>query len=408
MKILQLCNKPPYPPVDGGTIAMNSITQGLLDEGHEVRVLSVESDKHPVLHDRMPGEYLNATDFSSVYIDLGIHPLDAFIALLCGESYHVKRYVSRTFQERLIEILDHEEFDVVHVESIFLTPYLPTIRRHSKAVVVLRAHNVEHLIWRRTARGTSNPFKSWYLRRLSQALAVYEREHIGDYDGIACITPNDVKFFKEEFRCRKPIIDLPFGIISPDSVENIEAEENSLFHIGSMDWMPNQEGIGWFLKKVWPEVHKRVPEARMYLAGRNMPSNLMNSEIEGVKVIGEVPDSSYFIASKEINVVPLLSGSGIRVKIIEAMSMGKTVVTTTIGAEGIRCTPGKDIIIANTPEEFAKEIRRLVDDKDYCHEIGQNAALLIAEQYNNSKLSKELVAFYEQLLGKKGLMEDEE
>ena len=88
MKVLQLCNKPPFPPVDGGTLAMNSITQGLLSAGCEVKVLSVCSDKHPVLKERMPEEYLKTTRFESVYVDLGIHPLDAAVAMLCGESYH--------------------------------------------------------------------------------------------------------------------------------------------------------------------------------------------------------------------------------------------------------------------------------------------------------------------------------
>lgn len=396
MKVLQLCNKPPYPSVDGGTLAMNSVTQGLLEAGCEVRVLSLCSDKHPVLESRMTEEYRRATRFKAVHIDLGIHPLDAGVAVLCGESYHVKRFISKEFAKHLAQVLEEEQFDVVHVESIFMTPYVPIIRKHSSAKVVLRAHNVEHTIWRRVAQSERNPFKRWYLKHLSLTLGAYEREHLNDYDGVVCITANDERQLRE-MGCRRPMMAMPFGVM-PETVMGVDEEPDSLFHIGSMDWMPNLEGVKWFLKQVWPKVHERMPQLTLYLAGRKMPDDLMRLEMEGVRVLGEVPDATYFIASKQINVVPLLSGSGIRVKIIEAMSAGKAVVTTTIGAEGIGCTDGKDVLIADTPEQFVEQLQRCVDNPEFRKEIGCNAARLIAEQYSNKQLTQQLLAFYDKIL----------
>lgn len=396
MKVLQLCNKPPYPSVDGGTLAMNSVTQGLLEAGCEVRVLSLCSDKHPVLESRMTEEYRRATRFEAVHIDLGIHPLDAGVAVLCGESYHVKRFISKEFAKKLAQVLEEEQFDVVHVESIFMTPYVPIIRKHSCAKVVLRAHNVEHTIWRRVAQSERNPFKRWYLKHLSLTLGAYEREHLNDFDGVVCITANDERQLRE-MGCRKPMMAMPFGVM-PETVAGVEEEPDSLFHIGSMDWMPNLEGVKWFLKQVWPMVHERMPQLTLYLAGRKMPDDLMRLEMDGVKVLGEVPDATYFITSKQINVVPLLSGSGIRVKIIEAMSAGKAVVTTTIGAEGIGCTDGKDVLIADTPEQFVEQLQRCVDNPEFRKQIGSNAARLITEQYSNKQLTQQLLAFYDKLL----------
>lgn len=398
MKILQLCNKPPYPPVDGGTLAMNSITQGLLAAECEVRVLSMCSDKHRVLEDRMTDEYREATRFEAVYVDLNIHPLDAGVALLCGESYHVKRFESKAFATRLREILEEETFDIIHVESVFLTPYLPIIRKHSQAPVLLRAHNVEHLIWRRVAQSERNPFKRWYVKNLSLTLGAYEREHINDYDGVVSITENDARLLRE-MGCRKPITSIPFGI-SPESLENVEVEPNSLFHLGSMDWMPNQEGIQWFLDEVWPLVHEQMPQLTLYLAGRKMSPELLHLQMEGVKVVGEVPDAMYFIATKQINIVPLLSGSGIRVKIIEAMSAGKTVIATTIGAEGIAYTDGKNILLADTPDQFVQQLKHCVDDPDFCQQVGRNAYTLIAEEYGNQRLTEKMLSFYEKFLNR--------
>lgn len=396
MKVLQLCNKPPYPPVDGGTMAMNSITQGLLSRGCEVKVLTVETDKHPVRKERVTDDYCAKTSMESVFVDLSVRPLPALFAMLCGESYHVKRYVNEEFAAKLRTILEGEEFDVVHVESIFLTPYVPLIRKYSKAKVMLRAHNVEHLIWKRVAQSCTNPLKRWYLKHLSLTLRVYELEHINDYDGIVCITKNDADYFREN-GCRKPLTVIPFGV-EPEDVPQVEAEPDSLFHIGAMDWLPNQESIHWLLEEVWPVVHREVPRAKLYLAGRKMPECWMKAHIEGVSVVGEVPDAMYFIGSKKINVVPLLSGSGIRVKIIEAMSVGKTVITTTVGAQGIDYTDGENLLIANTPQEFAQQIKRCLDDDDFCHRVGAAAERLISEQYNEGKLADKLLKFYNERL----------
>lgn len=396
MKVLQLCNKPPYPPVDGGTMAMDSITEGLLYQGCEVKVLTVETDKHPVRRERIPDDYLQQTGLESVYIDLGVKPLPAAGAMLCGESYHVKRYVSEAFAAKLREILEKERFDIVHVESIFLTPYVPLIRKHSDAKVILRAHNVEHLIWKRVAQSCQNPLKRWYLKHLSLTLRAYELEHLNDYDSVVCITKNDAEVFRQA-GCRKPIASIPFGIDTGE-VPSVDVEPNSLFHIGAMDWLPNQESIRWLLEEVWPVVHREVPQAKLYLAGRKMPAQWMHANIEGVTVIGEVPDAMYFIGSKKINVVPLLSGSGIRVKIIEAMSIGKTVITTTVGAQGIDYTDGENILIADTPEQFAQQIKRCLDDDVFCSNIGKAAARLVAEQYNKQTLAKQLIDFYNKRL----------
>lgn len=396
MKVLQLCNKPPYPSVDGGTMAMDSITSGLLCEGCEVKVLTVETDKHPVRRELIPAEYLKQTGLESVYVDLRVKPLPAIFAMLCGESYHVKRYVSEAFAAKLREILEKESFDIVHVESIFLTPYVPLIRKYSDAKIILRAHNVEHLIWRQVAQSCTNSLKRWYLKHLSLTLRAYELEHLNDYDGVVCITKNDAEVFRQA-GCRKPVVSIPFGI-DPGEVPSVEVEPDSLFHIGAMDWFPNQESIRWMLEEVWPVVHREVPQAKLYLAGRKMPSQWMNATIEGVSVIGEVPDAMYFIGSKKINVVPLLSGSGIRVKIIEAMSIGKTVITTTVGAQGIDYTDGENILIADTPEQFARQIKRCLDDDAFCSRVGEAAAQLVADQYDRKKLAEELIEFYNKRL----------
>ena len=396
MKVLQLCSKPPYPPVDGGTLAMNSITQGLLAAGCEVRVLAMCSEKHPVLEDRIPDDYRRATRFEAVFVDLRLHPLDAGVAMLCGDSYHVRRFESKAFAARLAQVLQEETFDIVHVESIFLAPYVPVIRRHSNAPVILRTHNVENQIWRRMAMSERNCCKRWYIKHLALTLRAYEREHVNDFDGVVSITDNDADYFRSE-GCRKPIVTIPFAI-TPARVDGVAEQPGTLFHLGSMDWLPNQEGVRWFLDRVWPLIHSQMPSLTLHLAGRRMSDQLLNLQLEGVHIVGEVPDAATFIASKQINVVPLLSGSGIRVKIIEAMSQGKAVVTTTVGAQGIGAVDGLHLLIADTPERFAAQIRRCVDDPAFRQDVGANARQFIADNYGIEPLTRQLLAFYDKRL----------
>ena len=390
MNVLQLCIKPPFPPVDGGTIAMHSLSQALLSLDANLFILSVASDKHPVHTDALPQDYCQKTHFQSVYIDLNIHPLHAAAALLSRTSYNVSRYLSDDFSHTLAELLRNNRFDAVLVESLFLTPYLPLIRSLSSARVVLRAHNVEHHIWQQRAASSRNPFKRLYLSHLARTLKTYELNHLNDYDAIACISRNDADFFLHN-GCHKPLFNIPFAMQAIPQLDSAP-EPYSLFHIGAMDWAPNLEGIDWFLHNVWPLLHATLPQARLFLAGRKMPQHLLDLHLDGVSIIGEVPDAQQFIASKLINIVPLLSGSGLRIKIIEAMAAGKTVVSTSVGAAGINYTDGTDILIADTPEEFVNHISHCLSDPAFCRSIGTNAAELIRQHYNPTQVSKSLLA----------------
>ncbi len=397
MKILQFCYKPPYPALDGGSMGMHYVTEGLINNGHQVKVLSFHSKKHPCKVEKLPEEYVEKTQFETVFVDLDIKILPALVAYLCGESYHVKRFINDAMKRKLVEILKKEEFDIIQVESIFLTPYLPLMRKYSKAKIVLRAPNIENKIWWRIYKATKNPFKKSYIKHLALTLEYYENSHINDYDAVSPVTDVDAQYFIEH-GLRKVCKAIPFGMNTPELISDVLQEKDTIFHIGSMNWHPNEQGIKWFLEECWSKVKEQSPQVKAYFAGRYMPQWLLNTEMEDVNIVGEVADSIHFMTSKQIMVVPLLSGSGIRIKIIEAMSIGKTVIATTIAAEGIMYEDKKNIIIANTPEEFAAAVKFCLDNPEECKAIGNEAYKLIAEQYNNDNIVKQLVSLYEQVL----------
>lgn len=399
MKILFLCNKSPYPPKEGGPIAMNALIEGMADAGHQVKVLAINSNKYGIEVKDIPPAYREKTNIETAYINLAVKPVDAFLNLFTGKSYHVERFISKSFENKLIDILEKEDFDVVQFETLFITPYIETIRKHSKAKIVLRSHNIEHLIWKRVAEITKNPLKKAYLGHLWKTLKKYELGHLNDYDGIVTITRNDGDFFRKN-GCTIPLTDIPFGIRLEkfERHENIPMEFPSLFHIGAMNWIPNIEGVKWFLDKVWPQIHQAFPNLKFYLAGREMPDWLTYLNKKHVEVLGEVDDALDFIQSKAIGIVPLFSGSGIRIKIIEGMAMGRAVVSTSIGAEGIHVESGKNIMLADDPQSFFKAVKQCVERREFCESLGREAKSLIRSDHDNQKLINKLESFYNSIL----------
>lgn len=378
---------------------MNAMVKGLQNAGHSVKILSVNSNKYNVKPGDIPDDYKKSTGIELVYIDLSLKPLPAFIRLVKNESYHISRFISRDFETALTRILTAEKFDVIQFETLYTTPYINHIRSLSDARLVLRAHNIEHLIWKRIARGETNPLRKWYINKLSRTLENYEKSVLDRLDGVVAITGKDANYF----RSSKPglaVIDIPFGIdaATDNSTMTVEPTRGfKLFHLGSMNWMPNQEGIKWFLNEVWPDLHTRYPELTFSLAGRAMPQWLCKLQMPGVFVDGEVPDALAYMQQHDAMIVPLFSGSGIRIKIIEGMLAGKTIITTPVGAEGINFTPGKELLIANDAPGFVRAIEMLIAKPIAYQEIGCHARELVLKEHNNALLMEKLTNFYSSL-----------
>jgi glycosyltransferase involved in cell wall biosynthesis len=394
MKILQICNKSPYPPKEGGPIAMHNIAYGLMRNGHTVHILTVNTPKYFIDVDFIPADYSSKTNFSAVYIDTRTKIWPAFLNFFSKKSYHVTRFINENFREKLKEILKENSYDVVQLETVYMAPYITLIRELSKAKIVLRAHNVEFLIWERLSRYSTNFLKKWYVGYLAKKLKKYELQMLNTYDGIAAITKIDADYLKA-LGCKIPITVIPFGIdISDYVMKPVNEEKISLFHLGSMDWFPNQEGIKWFVDNCWGKIVSDFPDIKLYLGGRNMPEWLLETGLKNVITLSCVEDGHAFISAHTIMIVPLLSGSGVRIKIIEGMALGKTIISTTIGAEGINCENGVNIMIADTPEDFYSTVKILLGDVDKIREIGESARKNIENEYDIDKTTQKLVGFY--------------
>jgi glycosyltransferase involved in cell wall biosynthesis len=380
---------------------MHAMISGLLQAGNSVKVLAANTNKYTVDPDTIPAGFKEKTQIEFVDIDLSLSVSGALFNFLSRKSYHITRFHTKAFAQKITEVLRKESYDIIQLETLQMATYLDIIHKYSKAPVVLRAHNIEHKIWQRIAENCSNPFKRIYLNHLYRALRRFEIGTLNKMDGIVAITPVDARNF-DRLSHSTNIVSIPFGINLESLPENpVQPEEASLFHIGTMNWFPNEEGIKWLINEVWPGVTKRLPDIELHLAGRYMPEWLLKLSAPRVTVEGEVPDVWEYMQRFSIMVVPLFSGSGIRIKIVEAMAAGKAIITTSIGAEGINYENGQHLLIAKDARSFAEAIVKLCNDKTLRDSLGQNARMLIAKEHDNNKLMLKLTAFYNELLKNK-------
>ncbi len=398
MKILILSSKVPFPPKDGGAIATLSLAEGLSDVGNEVSILCLNTSKHPFDVRNIPGVLKKKLNFFSIDHDTGINPFRLLLNILfSSEPYNARRFYSRAFIKYLVSLLKDEHYDVIQLEGPYMGYYIDTVRKHAtNAMVSLRAHNVEHEIWQRKVLNTRNPFLRLYFVQISGRVRALEERVLKNSDCLVAISDRDRKQLLMMKEIRN--ITIPTGLNEYRYPTPREPEFPTLFYIGALDWMPNQEGITWFVDQVFPLVREKVPSIALHIAGRNAPAWLVHKfngkRHDGINFHGEVDNAYQFMNRYAIFVSPLFTGSGIRIKILEGMMMQRVIVSTSIAAEGIPVSDRKNILITDGAESMAGIIAELCRDKTRYDEIARNSRTFVNENFNNFATSKRLSDFY--------------
>jgi glycosyltransferase involved in cell wall biosynthesis len=395
MKILQITNKVPYPAIDGGAIACMNLVRGFSLLGHKVTILSMNTTKHHITLSEIPDTIKELANFKLVDVPARISPVSALLNLFFSKKpYNAARFISKTFSAELQKTLNENKFDVIQLEGLYVCPYIPIIRKNSNAKIIYRAHNIEHEIWSRTAVMASG-LEKWYLKNLSKRIKSFEVQTLNEYDLLVPITKRDGDILNK-LGNTKPVHISQTGIDSSVLIPNSKnLKHPTLFHIGSLEWTPNQEGLIWFFDNCWDSVREKYPDLKFYIAGRNAPPWFQKKlNLPNVVFKGEVADAYEFMNSKSIMVVPLFSGSGMRIKIIEGMALGKPIVTTAVGTEGISTTTGVNIVITENAEGFVQAISELIENREYFDIISKNAIEYIHENFDNLSSAGSLIEFY--------------
>lgn len=401
MKILILSIKNPFSAKDGGSLAILNVLEGYSNLGYEITLLMMNPNRHfsdLATHTEIIEKLKIKVIEHQLNID--IKPLKVISNLLFSElPYNIERFYDTEFEMKLEKLIQEEQFDIIQLEGSYLGLYLNTLKKKShKTSIVLRAHNVEAEIWERNAKIQKSYIKRKFFEIIAKRFKKWEDEHFIDYDAIIPISFRDEQIIKSI--CPSvPFHTLPFTIdLSRYPQNEILLDDLSLAYLGALDWIPNQEGLIWFLDNVWERIESYYEGLNFYIAGRNAPEWL-EKKIKSYRVIylGEIEDAKKYILEHPIFVVPLMSGSGMRIKIIEQMALGRVVLATPIAAEGIDIVHTENGLICEDSDDFIESIDFMFRNPDGIRNISENARATVESLYDSKEVFESLGHFLKQI-----------
>lgn len=391
VRILLLGHKPPLPPRDGGSLAQWQMALGLAEAGHEVQVLALATPRHP---DPAPGpREVAGVRLESARVETRLGPRTLARAL-AGTPLQLARFVDPAFGRRLTELLCGPPFDVVQVEGLPPAPWLPLVRARHRGPVVLRAHNLEQALLRDRAAACRGTWRRLGLRLAAAQLARFERRAFRDCDGVLAISAAVAEAARAAGARR--VAEVGVGADVPEACPPLPRPLTA-FHLGALDWEPNRAGLRELVGQVWPRVRAALPSARLHLAGSSPPAGLA-AELAGPGVVfdGPVAEAGAFVRAHGVLAVPVRVSSGLRVKIVEALALGRPVVSTPAGAEGLERERDVPIVAADAPA-FAAALVSLLGDPGRAAQLGGAGWELARRLWSRPVLAARALAFYDAL-----------
>jgi len=310
---------------------------------------------------------------------------DAARYVLDAAPYAVAKYRSPEYRDAVRRLLDESTFDAV--VSDFLTPVV-NLPDRLPCPAILFTHNVEAEIWRRQAETATNPGSRFLLGQQWRRMLRFERDALSRFDLVLAVSDADRGTFGRLYpdALKRPVHVVQTGVdtafFAPRPAEADERRAHLVF-TGSMDWLPNEDGMLYFVRDILPRIRQLEPDATLSIVGRApTPAVKRLADGHGIEVTGRVDDVRPHIAAGAVYIVPLRIGGGTRLKIFEAMAMGKAVVSTTVGAEGLPVTHGHDILIADEPARFAQAVVHMIRSVDARRRIESAARRLVVEKHD--------------------------
>lgn len=412
LKLLWLKSELLHPIDKGGKIRTYEMLRQLMRH-HEVTYVCLASPNDP------PDVFERASEYCHHLVTVpwsepprfsrGFY-LDLLRNLFSPLPYVIEKYSSREML-RWIEGADGRgAFDVIVCD--FLTP-AGAVPDSTRAATVLFEHNVETVLWERTYRNARNPAAKAYFWLQYLKMRRSERRICRRFDAVAAVSAHDAETLcslvgLDEVTAVPTGVDVEFfSPLEDRAVDGHPARQPrqpcELVFTGSMDWMPNEDAILYFAERVMPLVAAKVPQISLMVVGRNPtpPLKALAARDSRIVLTGRVDDVRPYIDRAALYVVPIRVGGGTRIKIYEAMAMGRAVVSTTIGAEGLPLAPDEEIVLADTPERFADEIVRLLGDGAARLALEQRSRRAVVERFGWDKATEAFVRAMERALARR-------
>ena len=400
-RILFLSQLLPY-PLDAGPKVRSYYVLRHLAQTHQITLLAFsrpDDSPEAIQHLR---EFCEDVHLIPIHRSHTQNLISLVNSLLKKTSFIIERDYVPEMAQAVDRVLQDKPFDAVHADQLWMAQYALRAKRLApKAMLVLDEHNACFQIWQRLAAGEHNPVKRLLLENEWRKLRAFEAEVCSCFNRIVTVTDEDFRtlhdLIQSPIRLTKApqpkhssenLITIPI-CVDTESVVPVRPITGSLnvLHLGTMFWMPNIEGVMWFVREVWPKVVAKIPEVSFTIVGKNPPSEIRElsnngTERSSIKVTGYIPDPQPYLERAAVFVVPLLSGSGMRVKIIDAWRWGLPIISTSIGAEGIHCTPGENILLADDPYAFAQAIVKVLQEPSLSERLRLNGRRWVEENYD--------------------------
>ena len=403
MKILWLSHNVPYPPI-GGVLQRNYNLLNEVASSHEVHLVAFNQKALLATRTQLE-EATTALAKLCARVEVLTIPSDShrltwyalvLKSLFTKDPYTINWLKSQTAHARIQRVARQTHFDVVHYDTISLAEYVGDTGDTPK---VLNHHNVESAMMMRRAHNEHSILRKVYFYLEAKKLHAYEKKLCTKFNVNLVVSGLEKSTLKQIVPDQKVTVvtnGVDTDYFSPGAGATIR---NSLLFTGRLDAYSNRAGILFFMRKIWPHVLAKIPDARLTVVGKNPPPDLRRAAQREarVTVIGFVPDARPYFETAEVYVCPIGDGGGTRLKILDAMAMGKAVVSTSIACEGIEVSAERNILIANTPAEFVCQIGRVLSDVNLRLSLGKEARRLVTESYSWKRIGKDLRTVYESL-----------
>ena len=306
----------------------------------------------------------------------------------------IARYTSSAIKEKLNREISQNNYDCVVCDFLSLSQNILNINDKKETPYILFQHNVESKIWERMVINASNFITRFYLKNQWERYCTYEKNTCSWFDGVISVSKDDTRIFEEEFKLQNIIGDVDTGVdIQYFSKFNWEPKKNSLVFLGSMDWMPNIDGISNFVTNIYPLIKAKIPDVSLTIVGRNPNDKIISygKKDKSITVTGTVDDIRPYLAQASISIVPLRVGGGTRIKIFETMAANLPVISTSIGAEGQPIENGKNIVLADQDELFAEQTIALLAESERASKIANAGKKFVADNFGWESVTSDFV-----------------
>lgn len=397
MKILQLTPQFPFPANDGGKIGISNIYYSFLELGCDVEMISISNKKVSNIEIE---NYKGNGKIHVIYKDTHNSKLKILKYFLLSKTLYIEKHYSNTLMNNITSLVNINTFDIIHVDHSNMARIGLELAQKFKIPIGLRLHNIEYMIWKRYFNGLSKyDLRKVFIGQQFSLLRQQESNFIDKVDISFAITNKDKEKAIEispnaNIKIASAGVDIDSWV--PD--KQIKKTPNSLVIATTFNWIHNVNALLWFLENVQPRLKQNFDNLTLSIIGKNPPYKFKNYDSIGVNTLGYVDDVKPFLNKSEIYIAPLFVGSGIRIKILEAMAMGLPVVATDISAEGIQADESSGLFRANTIEGYVNTITNLLGDSNKRKVLSEKSRDFIIENHTWKKNVGIMVTEYQKLV----------